>query len=291
MYAAVVIHYRQPKLLESALRALWAQTLRPSEIVVVDNGRTLRPEHLPAEIQPPPRIYYADNPGYGAAVNIGRGAISHASDYMLVVTHDVLMDGNCVPAMLELIRSSEDVGAVGPVLERASQPGTIYSGGGRVKFGGRVAHMTDIPTASRVVPWVDGAIMLHKLAAFDGVRGFKEQYFLYFEEVDYCHRLADSGASTVICAEARAAQEPGNFTPYLKFRNQILFSGTRFGRLQTGIAVSYQYVRSVVGCLLRRDFLGPVWAGLGIRDGISGRGGPPPQDLREAIFHDWRRNG
>ena len=43
------------------------------------------------------------------------------------------------------------------------------------------------------VPWVMGAAIAIRRAAFDMVGGFDASFFMYFEEVDLCYRLAAAG--------------------------------------------------------------------------------------------------
>jgi GT2 family glycosyltransferase len=43
------------------------------------------------------------------------------------------------------------------------------------------------------VGWVLGACLVTKKDVFDSLGGFDEDYFLYFEEVDYCRRVLRSG--------------------------------------------------------------------------------------------------
>jgi GT2 family glycosyltransferase len=54
-----------------------------------------------------------------------------------------------------------------------------------------------LPTASlaapRQVPWVLGAAMAIRRTAFEAVGGFDTSFFMYFEEVDLCYRLAQAG--------------------------------------------------------------------------------------------------
>jgi GT2 family glycosyltransferase len=47
-----------------------------------------------------------------------------------------------------------------------------------------------------VVPWVLGAALAIRRRSFDAVGGFDPQYFMYYEEVDLCRRLAATGTLT-----------------------------------------------------------------------------------------------
>ena len=50
--------------------------------------------------------------------------------------------------------------------------------------------------------WVAGMCMLFRSADFAAVGGFDEAFFLYYEDVDICARLWDSGRSVAACPKA-----------------------------------------------------------------------------------------
>jgi len=45
------------------------------------------------------------------------------------------------------------------------------------------------------VDWVSGACLLHRRSVSDQLQGLDEGYFMYFEDVDFCHRAFQSGWS------------------------------------------------------------------------------------------------
>ena len=49
---------------------------------------------------------------------------------------------------------------------------------------------------ARAVPWTLGAALAIRRKAIEAVNGFEETYFMYYEEVDLCYRLAKAGWQT-----------------------------------------------------------------------------------------------
>jgi GT2 family glycosyltransferase len=69
--------------------------------------------------------------------------------------------------------------------------------------------------------WVAGMFMVFRRDAFAEVSGFDERYFLYYEDVDLCHRLRRHGYDVrlVPCAEAihDARRESRRSLPHLRW--------------------------------------------------------------------------
>jgi GT2 family glycosyltransferase len=196
------------------------------------------------------------------------------------------MDEDCVEEMLAAFASGgSSLSVVGPVLYLSSKPDTVYSSGGRLSWGGRVHHSREIPSGEEVngaslhADWVDGAVMLISKKALDEAGWFDEDYFLYFEEVDLCTRLVSKGWQIAVASRAHAEQEPGNYTPYLRMRNHLLFWRKNFRGVAVVPAITVQFGRSCVGQVIRKKWTGPLWAARGLLDGSRMRGGLPPHGI------------
>ena len=57
------------------------------------------------------------------------------------------------------------------------------------------------------VDWVAGMFMLFRASAFRSVGGFDEGYFLYYEDVDLCHRLRAGGSGVVFEPRAEVVHD------------------------------------------------------------------------------------
>jgi len=51
--------------------------------------------------------------------------------------------------------------------------------------------------------WAGGMFLLFPRTLFEGLGGFDERYFLYYEDVDICARLTLLGRRVVLCPRAR----------------------------------------------------------------------------------------
>jgi GT2 family glycosyltransferase len=70
-------------------------------------------------------------------------------------------------------------------------------------------HMSPVP---QPIDWVAGASMMIRRAVLDSIGGLDENYFLYFEETDFCFRAERAGFSTWYVPESRVMHIAGQST-------------------------------------------------------------------------------
>lgn len=173
----------------------------------VDESVTLPPEHFAF----PVRVLRNPSPkGFGANHN---AAFRHATgDFFCVLNPDIRLTVNPFPALLAL-EGQNGVGVVAPRIVNAAGeredsarrfPTPIELLG--KAFGGRSASVPDASGVS-APDWVAGMFMLFPRSVFEEIGGFDERYFLYYEDVDLCARLALAGYKRLVCMDARIVHD------------------------------------------------------------------------------------
>lgn len=80
----------------------------------------------------------------------------------------------------------------------------------RRSWGGGLAQAAPCDGAEpRAVPWTSGACMVVRRDEFLASGGFDERFFLYYEETDWCRRMATAGRRILHCPLAVARHEGG----------------------------------------------------------------------------------
>ncbi len=203
-----------------------AQTVRPDQVVVVDNSSALDGHEQP----PSQRAGYTwhraeQNLGYGAACNLG--ALITESDYILFLNADVTLRGDACESLLIAADRSPHVAVLGPriiaadggielsarafptlatgIIGRSSVATKLLAVAGHAPSAVTRAHGRSGP-----VDWVSGACMLVRRRAFTEVDGFDEHYWMYWEDADLCRRLRDAGWRSELCTEAMAFHDTGS---------------------------------------------------------------------------------
>lgn len=231
--AVVLVTYQSAADLPSCLDVLPAAAgPHPLEMVVVDNASR---DHS-AEIARARGLKVLEQPanlGLSRAINLG--AAQTAAPWLLVVNPDARLAAGSLARMVATAATDARIGAVGPRLWKLD--GSVYPTGRRfpsILMGTlhavlgtvwpanpatRRYHLADLERdAPTRVDWVSGACLLLRRAAFDDVGGFDERYFMYFEEIDLCLRLARAGWAVVYDPGAEAWHAVGGSTRSAPFR-------------------------------------------------------------------------
>jgi GT2 family glycosyltransferase len=186
------------------------------------------------------------NLGYAGGNNVGiRLALEAGAEAVWVVNPDAYPEPGSLRRLVKVLRRHPEVGVVGPrILEAESAAPRIQSDGGRIVWeaGGR-SELIGRGTAPgrggqmRLVDFVPGAAMLVRRKVFADVGLLPEEWFLYFEETDFCVRAARAGWKVAVDTGARVVHRfaapdglPAETLVYYFVRNRLLF-----GRLFTEV--------------------------------------------------------
>jgi hypothetical protein len=102
---------------------------------------------------------------------------------------------------------------------------------------------------------VQGSFMLVRRDVLDAIGGFDPDFFLYFEELDWCRRVRDGGYRIVYFRDARVVHATlrRHDDPVVErqaYLSEALFVLKRQGRLACALHVLFRHVNVVLGFLV-----------------------------------------
>lgn len=228
---AVLLHYRYWPGVMPTIDALLRQSAPPLQVVVVDNDSGPEARRAIRETFPGVQlIENATNKGYSAGMNTGVAALDLDDlDAILLLTHDCVLAETALERLTARLAEAADVGAVGPLLGWRSDPTKVFSAGGDVDTRKWVIGHRQSPVEveawrgrdPEIVDWLDGSCVVLSKPAREAVGELDEQYFLYYEDVDYGLRLRQAGWRVECVPAAVAWQEPGYLSEYLFTKNRL----------------------------------------------------------------------
>jgi N-acetylglucosaminyl-diphospho-decaprenol L-rhamnosyltransferase len=206
------------------------------EIVVVDNGSADGSAEAARRIAGVRVVDMGRNAGFAAANNAGirqcRG------DLLLLLNSDTLVPPGAIGHLVARLRAHPDAAIAGPRLVDAN-------GNPELSFGRMISpfnewrHKRRTPgwireatAREQFVDWVSAACLLVYRADAEAVGLLDERFFLYTEDVDFCHAVRRLGRKVLFTPESevthlrgrsRASQPEASNAAYR--RSQIAFYG------------------------------------------------------------------
>lgn len=191
-FSLIFVNYQSAKHLTRALCS-WQRVFSEAEFVVVNNDKNEQAVLDRLAKEHPFRLINLPNVGFGTACN--EGSRVARGDYLFFLNPDTEYLSGSIKG-LELILKSrpQSIGGVGLVganlYEEAWSSGkfpNIWRIADKLFFGSPkkpywCRKTFDFPQ------WVSGAALVVKRDFFSMLGGFDENFFLYFEDVDLCHR-------------------------------------------------------------------------------------------------------
>lgn len=233
--AIVVVNYGSHELIERNFRDFNLDFGEDGvTVVVVDNFRDTASSSAVAEVCARSGwelVANARNVGFGAGVNAGAArALALGADVLLLANPDLELGREAATALIELARA-DPMRAVSPVVRRLD--GSVWFGGAQVLV--EEGRTTTRPNADSAAPggWLTGACIALSFQLWTLSGGFDEDYFLYWEDVDFSWRITAAGGSLEVREELSVLHDVGGTqggsgkSPvyvYYNCRNRLLFA-------------------------------------------------------------------
>lgn len=141
------------------------------------------------------------NLGYAEGNNTGiRYALEHGADYVLVLNNDTVVDSGFLSKLVEFAERDPGAGILGPKMFYMEQPETLCFAGGRISWvRGLPKHLGmgkkdkgEFDVAG-YTDFITGTCMLVKREVFEKIGLLPTDYFLQWEDVDFCTNARKNG--------------------------------------------------------------------------------------------------
>ncbi len=205
---AVTVTYNGGSVLQSFLDCMLAQTGIDWHLIIIDNASTDATALILREIHDSRMtvIFNAENTGFAAASNQGIGiARGKSADHVLLINNDTEFG----PTLFhDLAASLQSTGgdAITPLIPFFDRPDRIWYGGGQfltlrggISFHDRYEKpVSAMPENAFKTDYAPGCCLVLKTSVFDQIGYLDEQFFVYWEDSDFCWRMREEGL-TIMC--------------------------------------------------------------------------------------------
>ncbi|HDH96323.1 MAG TPA: glycosyltransferase family 2 protein, partial [Proteobacteria bacterium] len=221
----VVVNYNTREHLYQCLHSIFGLSHGCSyEVFVVDNGSTDGSAAMVRSNFPRAKLIASpENLGFVKANNI---ALRMADGrYFLLLNADARLLPGALDAMVEFMNTHPDAGACGckqvdpsgniqltwgyfPTLAREVVRKAMHA---RLSLNGNIvrAYLAHRFNGQTVVDWVAGSCLMVRSSIREQVGLMDEGYFMYFEDIDWCHRIQQAGWKVYYLPHIQVVHEGG----------------------------------------------------------------------------------
>lgn len=234
----VICNFNKQDFVLGAIESVNNSASEIADILVVDNASTddsvkLIHQHYPHIILE----VLKDNIGGAGGFAYGmRLAQQKGYRYIALLDNDAVVKENTLAGMMDLLANNSDIGVVGPAICKMDDPKVVQEVGANIllhdaTFNRNFAGESYSSIAMGLVDcdYVPACCLMTKAQVIDRIGVFDEEFFLYWDDIDWCLRVKDAGWRVVAQPRLQALHKGGganatNTLPrYYYWRNKLRF--------------------------------------------------------------------
>lgn len=233
----VIPTYNRADDLIATLESLAKSEINMDQVIVVDNGSKDDTAVKMGKQYPNVHLLALEkNIGATGGSNVGfQYALEHGAEYVIRMDSDIEVDANFLAPLIAMANSDPKIGIISPKIYFFTPPDIIWYGGveskgGFLKITDGFRGKTDSPENSRIrkVDYVWGATMLISREVLEKTGGFDTDFFVYYEEFDFCDRTKALGYEIMYVPESKIWHKVGSisytaFTAYNWNKSKMIF--------------------------------------------------------------------
>jgi GT2 family glycosyltransferase len=249
----ITINFNQAEVTCALLATLQKVTYPEVEVIVVDNASEKdSPDPISSGFPDYKLIKSPVNLGFAGGNNLG--ILNSTGKYILLLNNDTEVDPGFLEPLVNRLESDLTIGMIGPKIRFHHSPDVIQYAGytpmSRITLRQHLTGYRQKDTGQFDVPGetfaTHGAAMMVPRSVIEKVGLMAEQYFLYYEEHDWCHRIREAGfrawyepSSLVFHKESISTGKDSPFKTYYLTRNRILFARRNFHGIEKILSLIY----------------------------------------------------
>ncbi|QRN83009.1 glycosyltransferase family 2 protein [Chloroflexota bacterium] len=272
---AVIPTFNRADDLIATLDSLAKSEVNMEQVIVVDNGsKDDTVEKMKANYPKVHLLALENNIGATGGSNAGFNyALAHGAEYVIRMDSDIEVDPNFLAPLIEVANSDPSIGIISPKIYFYNPHDVIWYGGvdskGRFfKITDGFRGQTDSPENSHIrqVDYTWGATMLISRVVLEKTGGFDTDFFVYYEEFDFCDRAQALGYKIMYVPEAKIWHKVGSisytaFTAYNWNKSKMIFirkhAPNIFSKLYFILyAFAYAFADAAIHALKLRERMG-----------------------------------
>ena len=204
-FSFLIVNYNSEQYLEDCISSIFKKHPGDGfEIIVINNNdkgdfqSSVCARHSNIRL-----INNNENIGFGRAHNIG--AQESQGDILVILNPDAHFTSIDFAEILSRFERENDLGIIAPRIVDEKGDDQKWSAGRKITPWGIIRNNANLSKdrnplnqkQESEVDWVTGAAFFIKKDTFEKIGGFDENFFMYFEDIDLCHRIRKNGGRII----------------------------------------------------------------------------------------------
>lgn len=234
---ALILNYNSSSDTIALYNSLKSFAFKFLRIIVIDNdSESFDKDCLKRDIPLQDLLFNFKNLGYAGGNNQGiEIALKNNAQFIWLLNPDIRIEEETLPTLLEAFELYENLAAVGPRIIQRENNIKIFSDGEIIKWNPACStfHLNFNESVSEIdakindqVDYIDGSSILLNSAAFREIGKLSQDYFLYFEETDWCIKARQKNWKILVNSHAvvyNLTSRKENVFHYYMMRNRLIF--------------------------------------------------------------------
>jgi GT2 family glycosyltransferase len=265
----IILNYNSYRDTIECIKSLEKISYYNYNIVVVDNcSKDNSVEELSQRYPNHKLLVSKENLGYANGNNVGiQYALKQGAEYICILNNDVVVESNFLEPLIAKFQRDESVGMVGPCICEYDRRNTVQAMGAYIdifrglamgQYEGRNYDSLDKKEIS--VDYLGGACFVVKADVFKAIGLIPENYFLFYEEREFCLSARRKGYKLICMKESKVYHKRSatiskynGLSYYFLNRNRIIFMRRNASFIQKMVFYIYIMAEGLGRILLRRE--------------------------------------
>lgn len=252
----LAINYYSSQLIAKLINSISPNQVVEYQIIIVNNS----PDEQSIQDLKTDKVVIlesGENLGFGKACNLGLNWIYQQNQKAIVwlINPDAYLLPNTLEKVPALFINHPELSILGTIIYTAT--GEIWFAGGEfIPQKGAIISKTIDNQDSKIpylkTDWVSGCSLLINLQKFPICPQFDPEYFLYYEDFDFCQRYAKQGHLIAITNQIGVVHQPSTITgknAFLKFKHSTYSYLLTLERYTNKIVLLLRFVRLLLNAI------------------------------------------
>jgi GT2 family glycosyltransferase len=171
-----------------------------------------------------------ENHGFAAGNNVVIEKLKNEDGYIWLLNPDMVVEPGTLTELITFAESHSKQSVIGATIKHQLNSNKVHLyGGARINFNSATVKLIEDKSKIAEIDFICGGSLFTHAKNFQKVGLLPEEYFLYWEETDWCYRAKNQGYEMLVCTSAVCYDKisttigKGFLADYYYTRNGLLF--------------------------------------------------------------------